>query len=246
MYGQWNLTAARQLKRAYVAVNVLEAVVIAALMLAVQLGRPAPQAVMSDLNASIIEEPYLNIGPAPTIVPQPIELPEVQPPPTVVTSGVAVPVPDTEAANSTLGTQNQLGSVNPLDPRLRAEPGVTVRILPDTLAKSASDTGPAVIPEPGTFVKTSRKPQAAKLQMPDYPNNCRILGIEGTAQVNLLLNLDGSIMEARVARSSGDAELDSAAVRAGRQCRFIPALDNNRQPVRVWVAVPFIFKLDSR
>jgi protein TonB len=246
MYGQWNLSAARQLKRAYVMVNFLEAIVIAALMTALQFGRRAPPVVMPDLNVPVIEEHYIDIGPAPTILPQSFDRPAVQPQPTIVTSGVAVPVPDTEAANSTLGTQNQLAVVNPLDPRLKGEPGVTVRILPDTLPKPSADTGPAVIPEPGRFVKTSRKPQAAKLQTPDYPNNCRILGIEGTAQVNLLLNLDGSVMEARIARSSGNVELDTAAVRAGRQCRFVPALDNNRQPVRVWVAVPFIFKLDGR
>jgi TonB family protein len=51
-------------------------------------------------------------------------------------------------------------------------------------------------------------------------------------------------MAARIARSAGNAELDSAAARAGRQCKFTPALGNNLQPVHVWVAVPFRFKLD--
>jgi protein TonB len=243
MYGQWNLTAARQLKRAYVAVNILEAVVIAALMTAIQFSRHAPPVVTPDLNMPIIEEHYINLGPAPTILQQPIDLPAVEPPPTVVLSGVAVPVPDTEASENTLGTQKELGC-GQRDPRLNPEPGVIIRIVPEPTRPPESESANQVIPAPGTFVRTSRKPQVAKLQTPDYPNNCRILGIEGTAQVNLLLNLDGSIMEARVARSSGSAELDSAAVWAGRQCRFIPALDNNRQPVRVWVAVPFIFKLE--
>jgi len=243
MYGQWNLTAARQLKRAYVAVNVLEAVVIAALMIAIQLSRHAP-VVIPDLNVPIIEEHYINLGPAPTILPQPIDVPAVEPLISIVTSGVPVPTPDDEAVNGTLGTQNQLAGVNPIDPRLNPDPNVVVRIVPDTMPKPAADTDSAAIPEPGKFVKTSRKPEVAKLQTPDYPNNCRVLGIEGTATVNLLLNRDGGVTDARIARSSGNAELDSAAVRAGRQCRFIPALDNNRQPVRVWVAVPFVFRLD--
>ena len=72
----------------------------------------------------------------------------------------------------------------------------------------------------------------------------RSYAIIGTGAGGLLLNLDGSVMDARIAKSSSNAGLDSAAVRAGRQCRFIPALDNNKQPVRVWVAVPFVFRLD--
>jgi len=155
-----------------------------------------------------------------------------------------VPAPDSEAASNTLGTQGQLLGVNPLDPRLRKDPGVTIRIVTESIPKSATDTGNAAIPEPGKFIKTSKKPEVIRLQAPDYPNNCRILGIEGTATVNLLLNLDGGIMDTRIAKSSGNAELDSAAARAGRQCRFSPALGNSRQPVRVWVAVPFIFKLN--
>jgi TonB family protein len=244
MYGQWNMTAARQLKRAYVAVNVLEVAVIAALMVTVQLSRHVPPLTIPDPDIPIIQIPYVSLGAPPSIAPEPVEIPVIEPGLPIVTSGIPLPVPDADATDNTLGTQHELSGVNPLDPRLRSDQNTVFRVVPDTVPKPASASSSGAIPEPGKFVKTSRKPEVAKLQTPDYPNNCRILGIEGSATVNLLLNLDGSVMDARIARSSDNAGLDSAAVRAGRQCRFIPALDNNQQPVRVWVAVPFIFKLE--
>jgi TonB family protein len=244
MYGQWNLTAARQLKRAYVAVNVVEVAVIAALLVTVQLSRHVPPLTIPDPDIPIIQIPYFSLGAPPSIGPEPVEIPVIEPNIPIVTSGIPLPVPDADATDNTLGTQHELNGVNPLDPRLKPDPGILVKVVLDTVPKPASDTGSGAIPEPGRFVKTSRKPEVAKLQTPDYPNNCRVLGIEGTATVNLLLNLDGSVMDARIAKSSGNAGLDSAAFRAGWQCRFIPALDNNRQSVRVWVAVPFVFRLD--
>jgi protein TonB len=244
MYGQWNRTAARQLKRAYVTVNVFEGMIIAGLMISIQLGHRAPSVVLPNPDVQIIERRYVDMQPAPNIVPQPIELPTIDPLVPVVTSGIPIPVPDADATDNTLGTQNQLSGVNPLDPKLKNDPGVIIQIVPDTLPKSAADTSNGIIPEPGRFVKTSRKPEVVQLQAPEYPDHCRVLGIEGIATVNLLLNLDGSIMDARVARSSGNAELDSAAVKAGRKCEFAPALGNRLQPVRVWVAVPFSFKLE--
>jgi TonB family protein len=244
MYGQWNLTAAQQLKRAYVAVNVVEIALIAALLVTVQLSRHVPALTIPDADIPIIQIPYLSLGAPPSIEPGPVEIPVIEPNVSIVTSGIPLPVADADATDNTLGTQHELDGVNQLDPRLKPDPGILVKVVPDTMPKPASDTGNGAIPEPGKFVKTSRKPEVAKLRTPDYPNNCRVLGIEGTATVNLLLNLDVSVMDARIARSSSDAGLDSAAVRAGRQCRFIPALDNNQQPVRVWVAVPFVFRLD--
>jgi len=244
MYGQWNRTAARQLKRAYVTVNVFEGMIIAGLMISIQLGHRAPSVVLPNPDVQIIERRYVDMQPAPNIVPQPIELPTIDPLVPVVTSGIPLPVDDRDATDVTMGTQGQLSGVDPNDPRLKPDPNVIVRIVTDSMPQPAVDTGNADIPEPGKFIKTSRKPEVVRLQAPEYPEHCRVLGIEGIATVNLLLNLDGSIMDARVARSSGNAELDSAAVKAGRRCEFTPALGNRLQPVRVWVAVPFSFKLE--
>jgi|GEM_PF-431973 TonB family protein len=243
MYGQWNRTAARQLKRAYIVVNVVEAAVIAALMAAIQLGQRVPPLVVPDPDVPIIRIPYLDIGPAPSIISDPVEIPLPEQVVPVVTSGIPIPVPDQDATDNTLGTQNQLGAVNPVDPRV-GDPRAVVVIDTTAVPRAVTDTGVGYIPEPGKFVKTSRKPVVMRLQAPEYPDHCRILGIEGIATINLLLNLDGSVMDTRVARSSGNAELDSAATKAGRRCVFSPALGNREQPVRVWVAVPFSFKID--
>jgi len=244
MYGQWNRTAARQLKRAYIAVNVVEAAVIAALMVTVQLSQRVPPLTIPDPDVPIIRIPYFTLGAPPSIAPVPVEIPVIEPDVPIVTSGIPLPVPDADATDNTFGTQQQLNGVNPLDPRLKSDQNAVFKVVPDTLPRPAADTGNADIPEPGKFIKTSRKPGVIRLQAPEYPDHCRILGIEGIATINLLLNLDGSVMDTRVARSSGNSELDSAAVKAGRKCEFTAALGNRLQPVRVWVAVPFSFKLE--
>lgn len=244
MYGQWNRTAACQLKRAYVTVNIFEVMIIAGLMVAIQMGHRAPPIVLPNPDVQIIERRYIDMQPAPTIISRPIEFPTVDPLVPVVTSGIPQPVDDRDATDVTLGTQGQLAGVDPNDPRLKPDPNVVVRIVTDSAPQPAVDTGNAYIPEPGKFVKTSKKPEVIRLQAPEYPDHCRVLGIEGIATINLLLNLDGSVMDTRVARSSGNSELDSAAAKAGRRCTFSPALGNRLQPVRVWVAVPFSFKID--
>jgi len=45
--------------------------------------------------------------------------------------------------------------------------------------------------------------------VPDYPTTVRDAGIEGTAVVEALLDLDGSVMDARMLKSSGNQMLDA-------------------------------------
>ncbi len=92
------------------------------------------------------------------------------------------------------------------------------------------------------FRKVEVKPRIVDIPVPTYPDAVRSAGIEGTTTAELLLDLDGSVMDARVLASSGNQMLDAAAVKAAMKARFTPAMQRD-QPVRVWISIPYRFRL---
>jgi len=92
------------------------------------------------------------------------------------------------------------------------------------------------------FYKLEVKPSIVDVPVPVYPEAVRNAGIEGSATVELLLDLDGSVMDARVLASSGNQMLDAAAIEAALRARFTPAMQQHK-PVRVWISFPYRFRL---
>ena len=99
-------------------------------------------------------------------------------------------------------------------------------------------TYPPTVP----FYKIEVKPKPIDLPVPDYPETVRDAGIEGTAVVEALLDLDGSVMDARILKSSGNQMLDAAAAEAALRAKFTPAMQRDK-PVHVWISVPYRFAL---
>ena len=75
-----------------------------------------------------------------------------------------------------------------------------------------------------------------------YPKLAKLAGIEGFVSVALLIGEDGSVLETRIAESSGSSMLDNAAVEAMKSVRYIPAKLHNK-PVEFWLRIPVRFKL---
>ncbi|UCC25192.1 MAG: M56 family metallopeptidase [Gemmatimonadales bacterium] len=73
-----------------------------------------------------------------------------------------------------------------------------------------------------------------------YPTELREAGVGGTANIWFFINAEGVVEDLRVQRSSGQPELDGAALQVARAIRFTPAL-NRDEPVPVWVAFPITF-----
>jgi protein TonB len=75
----------------------------------------------------------------------------------------------------------------------------------------------------------------------EYPAMLRDAGVGGTVVVHFFIDETGAVANATIHESSGQAQLDDAALRAAREFEFSPAL-NRDQPVPVWVSIPVTFQ----
>jgi TonB family protein len=74
-----------------------------------------------------------------------------------------------------------------------------------------------------------------------YPPKLREAKVGGTAQVWLLLDENGSVIKSQIRTSSGNSQLDRAALSVSESMRFSPAKQDDKA-VRVWILMPFAFK----
>jgi protein TonB len=101
-------------------------------------------------------------------------------------------------------------------------------------------TGPEIEIVP--YYKVEVKPQPISIPTPQYPELARKAGIEGNAVVKALVDIDGSIAEVKILKSSGNQMLDQAALVAAKNARFTPAKQRDKY-VRVYVSIPIRFTL---
>jgi len=94
------------------------------------------------------------------------------------------------------------------------------------------------------FYKVEVKPEPVYLPNLEYPDLAKKAGIEGRVLVKMEIDIDGSVMDAQILQSSGNQNLDEVALNQARRCRFKPALQHQR-PVRVWVSMPFDYRLQN-
>ncbi|MFQ5769165.1 MAG: energy transducer TonB [bacterium] len=75
-----------------------------------------------------------------------------------------------------------------------------------------------------------------------YPEIARKAGIEGRVIVQVLVSEKGEVVKTRIMKTLGHSGCDEAAVNAIKSVKWKPALQRDK-PVKVWVAIPVIFKL---
>ncbi|MBD3298743.1 MAG: TonB family protein [candidate division Zixibacteria bacterium] len=106
-------------------------------------------------------------------------------------------------------------------------------------------SGLAVVdyPKPEDFVVVDTMPVLVKLVEPEYPEVAVLTKVQGAVWIQALVDIDGSVKKARVLKHSDTkVGFEEAAVSAAYECKYRPALQNNR-PVAVWVAYKVQFKL---
>ncbi len=75
-----------------------------------------------------------------------------------------------------------------------------------------------------------------------YPPVLRDAGLGGQVVVWVFVDEAGAVVRAVVRQSSGQPQLDAAALDVARVMRFTPAM-NHDQKVKVWVSVPVLFRV---
>ncbi|HEX7319447.1 MAG TPA: energy transducer TonB [bacterium] len=96
-----------------------------------------------------------------------------------------------------------------------------------------------------SYYKVEVKPQPLNAPIPEYPDLARKAGIEGKAVVKMLIDIDGSVIDVQILKSSGNQMLDEAALTTARKSKFTPAKQRDKL-VRVWVSKLFEFKLEMQ
>ncbi|MGD7653301.1 MAG: energy transducer TonB [Verrucomicrobiales bacterium] len=85
-------------------------------------------------------------------------------------------------------------------------------------------------------------PQAFAKSQPIYPSRLLSKGIGGKVLCALTIDADGKVTGAKVRQSSGNADLDSAALKAARKWKFKPAVRGGKK-VKATALVPFNFEV---
>lgn len=179
---------------------------------------------------------YSDLGPPPSISAAP-------PPPSVSvaaiakpTVGVPVPVPDAEvSAEQTFATQRELSAAP--SPVVEDFGGNgDVQITQDIVIEDD--------PAMDEFIAVEKEPQVVKRVIPTYPDMALRAGLEGTVWVKILVDKDGTPKKVVVIKSTTEI-FNEAATEAASKFLFTPAVMNNG-PVRVWVAIPFKFRLKDQ
>ena len=98
-------------------------------------------------------------------------------------------------------------------------------------------------PDPDAFIAVQEMPAPIKIVDPVYPEVALLTNREATVWVKALIDKEGKVREARIAKSSGmNVGFDEAALEAAYKNFYKPAIQNGR-PVACWVTYPVEFKL---
>ncbi len=92
------------------------------------------------------------------------------------------------------------------------------------------------------FYAFDEAPVLIRFVNPVYPDLARQAGIEGTVELEVLVGVDGKVVEVSVLRSDVTTAMEKAAEQAAMQFLFKPAKQRT-VPVEARIAVPIRFKL---
>lgn len=107
---------------------------------------------------------------------------------------------------------------------------------PESAGTSAAPPSAPILPD-------RKNPAVLSRCQPEYPDAAREQSIEGTVRLAVLVGRHGQILNIRVDESSGNSDLDEAAIQSVRRCwQFAPAIQNS-QPVETWASFAIRFQL---
>lgn len=151
--------------------------------------------------------------------PPPVEAPpEVQP-----VTGVTA---DSVVAENTGGPQVRVGNTTFGDP--------------DTEKFTAPQEVQRAVAQPFDYAAYKERVFKTMDREKIYPRKARVLGLQGTCRVILLINRDGSLAEpAKLFRGTGHDALDEECLRMATVAKFPPVVGETTFPVRINQAIVF-------
>ena len=93
-------------------------------------------------------------------------------------------------------------------------------------------------------VRTAPVVDAKACDKPEYPPAALRAQETGIVLVAFLIDVNGTVLESKVERSSGHMRLDEAARRALSLCKFKPATVDGK-PERAWAKIEYEWKMDD-
>jgi protein TonB len=91
--------------------------------------------------------------------------------------------------------------------------------------------------------KIATKPSPTSRRKPIYPRSSRRAGHQGTTVLSINIGTNGRVTAVQIAKSSGHAALDQAAVSVARTWEFSPARNGLGQAIPYTMSAPIPFKL---
>ncbi len=157
-------------------------------------------------------------------------------------SGDSEALPAPLPADVARDDQNASGlTLPPASQRPSAPASQSPHIIEPTAAAPSSDPGAEPFAGAPAANANNTAPVAISQPAPNYPRDALRRGLGGTVRVQATVAPDGSVERMEVASSSGNRELDRAAMEAVRRWRFNPAMRNG-QPVSATVVIPLDFR----
>ena len=77
----------------------------------------------------------------------------------------------------------------------------------------------------------------------DYPKASLMNEEQGTTSMSFLVAPDGSVVDAKLEKTSGSKSLDKAAIKSLSACKFKPGTKDGA-PAQTWTKVDYAWKLD--
>jgi len=190
------------------------------------------------VNAPVVViKTVADLGPPPSVAKKPPQVQVNQPNVVAPKVGIPTPVADDEVIDEdvVLATRDELADI--VAPDISSSDNAGGDIVVDIQEDD-------YLPAPDEFVAHEVEPQMIQEQKPTYPSLAEQAGITGVVWVKALVDKDGTVKKAMVAKSSGTESLDEAAVKAAYKNIYKPAIQNGR-PIAVWVVYKVEFSLDD-
>lgn len=240
------------------AVVLLHAALLAALM-----ASPPPKKISLISAPAAPASVRVTILPPPEPEPEPVaKEPDAPPPPepeiltsdtaerTIATPPPPAPAPIPKPPKAKPKPKPTPPKVKPVKPQKPTPPQPPT---PEVAKEEPTDAPPQAQSAPPAPVteKTLQPPASGpkdvasvgcRVPSPEYPRKAKRLRVEGETLISLVVNADGKIAEANVARSSGDADLDASARAAVLGASCTPYIENGRA-VAVRAVQPISFRL---